>query len=127
MTRYIFVEMLAGNPKHSIYNINNTIGVSTVVYCGYEALSVPVAIINELRGRADANGEIPDESSGPRVFPGKVGDRVKFLEGSPFFGFMAEIRRIDTTGKLMIELDQMLGSQREILVNQTDVGEIVRG
>lgn len=112
-------------PGQSIYSINNTIGVSTVVYCGYEALSIPQAIVAELMRRADQNGEI-EMQKGKEVFPGKKGDKIKFSESSPLFGFIAEIQRVDITGKLVVVLDKMLGSEREVLVNRADVGEIIK-
>lgn len=117
---------MTGAPNQSIYNINNTIGVSTVVYCGYEALSIPMFIIEELRGRTDKNGEIEglgDEKV--KEFPGRVGDIVKFAETSPLFGFLAEIKKVDIGGRLMVKLDKMLGSARDVAVAASDVGEIV--
>lgn len=115
-----------GGPNQSIYNINNTIGVATVVYCGYDALPIPQAIINHLRVMTDEQGEIPTEQDKPSRFPGRVGDRVKFKESSPLFGFIAEIKRVDTGGRLVLELDQMLGVAREVAAHQSDVGEILR-
>lgn len=112
--------------NQSIYSINNTIGVATVVYCGYDALPIPLAVINHLKGLGDAKGEIPTDKDKPAVFPGKTGDLIKFKDGTPLFGFIAAIKRVDTGGRLMVELDKMLGSQREIVVNQSDVGEILR-
>jgi hypothetical protein len=58
---------------------------------------------------------------GKPEFPGKIGDRVKFSEKSPLFGLIAEIKRVDNTGRLMVQLEQLLGSTREISVSQADV------
>lgn len=94
--------------------------MSTVVYCGYEALPIPEGIITELRGLGDSQGRIalPGQDTG---FPGKIGDRVRFSEKSPLFGLIAEIKRVDNTGRLMVQLEQLLGSTREISVSQADV------
>jgi hypothetical protein len=112
------------NPKHSIYNINCTIGVSTVVYCGIEALQIPPCIIGELRGRADDSGEVHQEKPNTG-FPGRHGDLIKFKETSPLFGFLAEIKSVDKGGKLMVELDKMLGTGRQVAVSVSDVGAII--
>ena len=113
-----------GNPTQSFYQINNTIGVSTVVYCGYSALEINQRIIDEIQARADASGEIYEEKK-PETFPGRAGDLVKFKENSPLFGFIAEIKRVDTGGRLMVELDKMLGSARDVAVSALDVGQII--
>lgn len=115
-----------GGPRQSVYNINCTIGVSTVVYCGYQALSIPVAVVDELKSRADDDGKIYIGKKPEPAFPGKIGDKIKFSETSPLFGFIAEIRRVDIGGRLMVKLDKMLGSEREILVNRADVGEVIQ-
>jgi transcription antitermination factor NusG len=105
----------------SFYTINNTIGVSTVVYCGYDALSIPESIIEEIRSRGDSDGRIWVKGDERPEFPGKPGDKVKFSEKSPLFGLLAEIKRVDNTGRLMVQLEQLLGSTREISVSQADV------
>ena len=110
---------------HSIYTINNTIGVATVVYCGYQALSIPPSIIKELKARADIDGKIPTGKEKEPPFPGKVGDKIKFIAGNPFAGFIAEIQRVDTGGKLMVVLDQMLGAERSMTIDRADVGQII--
>lgn len=112
------------NPKHSIYNINCTIGVSQVVYCGWQALQLDHEIIEALRARADEYGEVHIEK--PKTgFPGMVGDLVKFKDHSPLFAFIAEIKRVDNDGRLMVLLDKMFGASREISVAASDVGQII--
>jgi transcription antitermination factor NusG len=118
LTRYLFVGVREGQ---SFYTINNTIGVSTVVYCGYDALSIPESIIEEIRSRGDSDGRIWVKGDERPEFPGKPGDKVKFSEKSPLFGLLAEIKRVDNTGRLMVQLEQLLGSTREISVSQADV------
>lgn len=114
-----------GNPKHSFYQINNTIGVSTVVYSSsYSALEIDPGIIGEIRGRADEHGEI-HISKKPEECPLREGDMVKFKETSPLCGFIAEIKRVDTGGRLMVQLDKMLGSARDVAVSALDVGQII--
>jgi transcription antitermination factor NusG len=125
LPRYIFVG-LNGHPKHSIYGVNNTIGVSTVVYCGHEALPIPGGLITELRSRAKPDGEVyPDEKPPAPEFDGKPGEYVKFVENSPLFGFVACIKAIDKNGKLSLQIERMLGANREIIANSSDVSEII--
>ena len=124
LTRYIFVGM-DRRAGHSFYNINSTIGVSTVVYCGYQALSIPPSIIQELKERANNEGEVYLGKKPEPPFPGKVGDKIKLAEHSPLFGLIAELRGVDKSGKLVVKLEQMLGAEREILISRTDVGAII--
>ena len=125
LTRYLFVAFDEANPNHSFYAINNTFGVSTVVYCGYSALSIPKMIITEIMDRADENGRIFLDTEDKPPFPGKAGDWLKFREGSPLFGFITELRRVDNSGRLVVQLNQMLGSDRLVTVHRDDVGEII--
>jgi len=122
LTRYIFAAM-TNRAKHSVYQINNTIGVSSVVYCGTGALSIPREIVEEIQGRGDGRGEIPLETA--PAFPGLPGDLIKFADHSPLFGLIAEIQRVDKDGSLMVKLDQMLGAERTVPVRSADVGAII--
>lgn len=124
LTRYLFVGIPGTNPKHSFYQINNTIGVSTVVYCGYQALSISTTILDHFREKADERGEITIEQPS-KGFPGRPGDLIKFKDTSPLFSFIAQIKRVDKGGKLMVELDKLLGSHRQVTVSASDVGEII--
>lgn len=122
LTRYIFAALT--NPsKHSIYQINNTIGVSSVVYCGVEALAIPQVIVDDIRRLADPKGQLIREQE--PAFPGRPGDRVKFCETSPLFGFVAEIVKLDKDGKLMVKLDKLLGAERMFQIKSADVGAII--
>jgi len=122
LTRYIFCSLY--KPGHSVYQINNTIGVSRVVYCGPQALEIPDEIIKEIKARGDDKGEIyldePDKD-----FPGRPGDWIKFVEAHPLFGFIAEIKRVDKGGRLMVEIEKILGAARELAISRTDVGGII--
>lgn len=101
-----------GSTNQSIYSINNTIGVATVVYCGWGALSIPQTIIDELQSRADKHGEIPMSQKGKPEFPGQPGDKVQFKTGSPFEGLIAVLQGVDKTGKLVVELENSMGPGR---------------
>ena len=124
MPRYLFAAM-TGGPRQSFYSINNTIGVSTVVYCGYNAFEIPVKIIGELQERADESGEIDMGKKKIPDFPGKPGDKIRFSEKSPFFGLLAELKRVDINGRIVVELEQIFGASREISIKRTDVGGII--
>lgn len=112
-----------GSTNQSVYSINNTVGVSTVVYCGYSALSIPEVIITELKGRADKDGEIDMGDKKPG-FAGKIGDRIKLKEVSPLSGLIWQIRGVDKSGRLMIELENSMGAGR-ITADPSLVGEIL--
>ena len=124
MPRYLFAAM-TGGPRQSFYSINNTIGVSTVVYCGYNAFEIPVKIIGELQERADESGEIDMGKKKIPDFPGKPGDKIRFSDKSPFFGLLAELKRVDINGRIVVELEQIFGASREISIKRTDVGGII--
>ena len=53
--RYVFAGACPGQP---LYDINRTIGVSTIVYRGDKPLEVPAPVIEELRARGDAKGRV---------------------------------------------------------------------
>lgn len=124
LTRYVFVGM-DGRTNQSFYGINNTFGVSTVVYCGYGALAIPESIVEEIKDRADENGRIALDTEEKPPFPGKKGDWIKFKEGNPLFGFIAELKKVDKSGKLVVKLDRILGEGREVTIHRDDVGQII--
>lgn len=124
-TRYIFVG-LNGGKNQSIFTVNHTIGVSAVVYNGAEALCLPQEFMDELMSRTDESGHLLPEGEKRPQFPGEIGDFVGFTENSPLFGFIAEIKRVDSTGKLMVKLSKMLGAERTVEVDRTDIGAIYR-
>ena len=126
LTRYLFVGMNGGS-NQSVYTINNTIGVSTVVYCGFEALAIPETIISELKGRGNESGEIPVGKVKKPGFEGKIGDKVVFTADSPLAGLIWEIRGVDNSGRLVVELENNLGSGARITADPAKVGEILKG
>lgn len=78
--RYVFAAVRNGQ---TVYDINNTIGVSTVVYCNGEPLEIPVPVIEELRLRADDKGMLkkpPKETTEQRKRY-RRGQRVRITEG----------------------------------------------
>ncbi len=78
--RYIFVEV---GPGQAMADINNTIGVSTVVYMGDEPLEIPEPVIAELRLRADETGLLhltPEETNEQRRRY-RRGQKVRITEG----------------------------------------------
>ena len=125
LTRYIFVG-LNGGPNQSIYSINSTIGVSTVVYCGYNALPIPENLITRLRALGDDKGEIPLAKKKEPDFQGKAGDRLTFRNESPLCGLIGQLRGVDKTGKLVVELENQLDSGLRITVDQSNVDKILR-
>lgn len=110
--RYLFVALR--KPNESIYAVNETDGVSTVVYCGEEPLEVPQGVMDELMSRADVNGAVGsvDTVSRKRF---RAGQEVRFVEGSPLAGFIAVVS-IDRGRNVRVWLET-LGKDREISVD----------
>jgi transcriptional antiterminator RfaH len=78
--RYIFVAVVEGQ---AVGDINNTIGVSTVVYQGDDPLEIPLSVIEELRLRADETGLLkvtPEETTEQRKRY-RRGQKVRITEG----------------------------------------------
>ena len=78
--RYIFVSVGHGQ---AVGDINNTIGVSTVVYQGDDPLEIPLPVIEELRLRADESGLLkvtPEETTEQRKRY-RRGQKVRITEG----------------------------------------------
>lgn len=78
--RYVFVAVGEGQ---AVYDVNNTIGVSTVVYLGDKPLEIPDPVIEELRQRADKTGMLklsPQETAEVRKRYRK-GQKVRITEG----------------------------------------------
>jgi transcription antitermination factor NusG len=121
LPRYLFVNLKDGQ---SVYDINATPGVSATVYApGGIAFPIPAIVMKRLMALAvDVSGMIVLTESAKPKFPGKVGDFVRLAETSAFFGFLAEVCRIDDNGKMVVALERF-GS---MTINHTDVGEVHR-
>ncbi len=86
-SRYIFAGMKNGQ---TVYDINHTIGVSTVLYCGDKPLEIPAPVIEELRARGNDKGMVsftPREAVEHRRRY-RRGETVRIDEG-PLAGFLA--------------------------------------
>lgn len=109
--RYLFVALR--KPTESISQINETDGVSTVVYCGAEPLPIPHKVMDELMGRANEDGLMGtvDTTARKRFEPGQV---VKFVDESPFRDFIAAVD-IDKGPNVRVWIE-MLGKKRSVPV-----------
>ncbi len=104
--RYIFAGVSNGL---SVYNINKTIGVSTVVYLGDNPLEIPGSVIEELQARGNKIGLVqfmPVESIEQRGRY-RQGQRVAILEG-PLAGFLATVS-LDTGQQVTVWLEMFKG------------------
>lgn len=101
--RYMFVALR--RDADNLYDVNETDGVATVVYCGDEPLPIPNDVMDELMERAETTGCMRhiDHVSRKR-FP--QGQRVEFMEGSPLAGFVATVG-VDNGTKVRIWLDEL--------------------
>ncbi len=109
--RYLFVALR--KPTESIYAVNQTDGVSTVVYCGDEPLPIPHEVMDELMSRADVKGTVREIDTLARKKFTK-GEQVKFVEESPFAGFIAVVS-LDS-GKAVRVWIETLGRMSEVSV-----------
>jgi len=103
-SRYLFVGKC---DWQGMGTINDTLGVSTVLYLGDEPLQLSDKVMDSIRancgedGRTDAPKETPD----PPVF--QKGDIVKIIEG-PLQGFEATVA-VDKRGAVRVMLDMFRG------------------
>lgn len=95
--RYAFVGLDRG---HAIAPINSTVGVSTVLHCGDEPLSIPWELVRELIGHLDFDQRIrPPEAEPPPPSP-EIGATYR-LAGTAFVDKLAVIAsEVDQSGKL---------------------------
>ncbi len=109
--RYLFVAIR--HDHEGLYAVNKTDGVSTVVYCGDEPLPIPHDVMDELMSRADVKGIVREIDTLARKKFAK-GEQVKFLEESPFAGFLATVA-LDS-GKAVRVWIETLGRMSEVSV-----------
>lgn len=141
-SRYIFVEF-RGKPHEAIGAVNDTIGVSTVVYLGDEPLDVPGRVIERLMAITDEwednEGELQNivnlkrlaEYTGEKPehwFKGKVGDIIRLSEeAGALFGLIAEISSIehlDKKNEIGIWLD-LFGARRHAVIQAREVEAVI--
>lgn len=120
-SRYVFVALR--HDQESLYGVNETDGVSTVVYCGPDPLVIPHSVMDELMDRADDKGLIGvlDNASRPKLKPGQM---VTFKDNSPLAGLVAQVA-VDAGREIRVWLD-VLGGRRRISVTPSAVAEIAR-
>jgi len=104
--RYLFAGLANGQ---TVYRINKTPGVSTVVYSGDEPLAVPGNVIEELRARGNSSGLVaftPSER-GDHQRRYKKGERVR-IDAGPLEGFVACVV-LDRGPSIRVWVDDVLG------------------
>lgn len=119
--RYLFVALRSSRPDQTIYRVNQTDGVSTVVYCGEEPLEIPAPVMRELMRRADEAGQVANVDRVARK-PYEEGDRIQFLENTPLAGLIATVI-VDAGNKIKVWCEH-LGRVSEITVPPEFVAEI---
>lgn len=104
---YMFVGLREGD---SLYTVNNTPSVATVVYNGDVPLAIPPAVMKRIMFLVEKDGIIrvtKGEKKKPEgEFPGEVGDNVKILEGpfASFIGHISSLARYDSSARLKVWL-----------------------
>ncbi|HEX9743402.1 MAG TPA: transcription termination/antitermination NusG family protein [Nitrospiraceae bacterium] len=109
--RYLFVALR--KPTESLYQVNETDGIATVVYCGPDPLPVPHRVMDELMARADEDGlvGVVDRTARNKFAPGAV---VRFVEESPLRGLLAAVD-IDTGPNVRVWVS-LLGKKQSVSV-----------
>ena len=110
--RYLFVRIGGGQ---SVYAVNETFGIATVVYHGIEPLRVPAAVIEELQERADIKGCIGRRDITQRI-PFKSAQRVHFTAESPLAWLIEAVVEVDNGREIDIWVNQLLGERRRVSV-----------
>lgn len=118
--RYLFVGV---RPDQSLYAVNKTMGVSTVVYIGDVPLEVPGPVMAELRSRGDEDGRVAMEEGRRKARPA-VGSRVSLA--GPLEGFVAQVAEIDGGDHVRVWV-QMFGRLVEARVSDADLSPIASG
>jgi transcriptional antiterminator RfaH len=119
-SRYIFVGLKAGQ---GLYTVNETSGISTVVYFDGAPLQVPQGVMDELMARTDSGGVVGSEDRVSRAPQFAPGQKVRMADNNPFAGLVAEIS-LDNGKEIMLWLD-VLGGRRPLTVVPEAVGEIL--
>jgi transcriptional antiterminator RfaH len=113
---YLFAALR--RPTESIYQINETDGVSTVIYQGDEPLPIPNDVMTELMSRADVSGCVGAvDRTARKRFP--VGTKVRFVDESPLADFVATVS-VDKGPAVRVFIE-MLGKIREIPVPPSSI------
>lgn len=123
-SRYIFVCLRY--PSESLYQINETAEISTVVSNRGVPLEIPAGVIDELMERTDEKGLVR-RAKPLHWFRGRVGQKVQLIDEAPFYGLIAELASVadlDRKDQIGIFID-FLGSQREVPVAVQSVARIV--
>lgn len=106
--RYLFVAF-RGRAGESFGAINETTGVSTAVYFAGAPLEIPPPVMDELMQRAKKGGlmGVVDRTIRKRFSPGQ---RVKFIDESPFAGFLAAVS-LDRGPQVRVWIDELRTSR----------------
>ena len=124
MPRYMFVELNPFNP--AFYAVNKVMDGRTarVVFApGGIPWPVPSKVMDMLMARTDPSGLIYGKMPKPK-FAGKRGDWVRLSETSAYFGFLVCISDIDSTGKIIVELETF-GRKVPTAIKPEDVSELI--
>ena len=104
--RYIFAGVNSGQ---ALWDINHTIGVSTIVYRGDEPLKIPAPVIEELRARGNTKGLVklaPEQIAGYRK-RFRQGEQVRISDG-PLAGLLAVVA-LDKGHEVRVWLEMFKG------------------
>lgn len=124
--RYLFVAF-RGRSGESVHAVNETIGVSTVVYTpGRDPFEIPHPVMDELMERADTDGLI-HQAKPAHWFKGRPGQNIELKDEAPYYGLcacIASVADLDKRNEIGIFL-RMLGAERRMNVPVTAVAAVL--
>lgn len=118
--RYLFVSPA---PHQSLYQVNNTVGVATVLHGDDGPYLVPDEVVQTIRKKCNADGLLYDDH---RPTPGarqllKAGEEVTIKEG-PLAGFLALVT-VDQGDQIKVEVEMFRGRvAAELRPDQVKIG-----
>ena len=119
-TRYIFVALF-GRGHESAGEINDTIGVSSIVGNADGPLNIPHEVMDEIMAKCDDEGKIRHVDKRERaLYP--PGTRVRFKDNNPLQGLFAQIS-VDCGDSVRVEVES-LGAIREVRVSPEQIGTV---
>jgi transcription antitermination factor NusG len=133
LSRYLFVCFTPERAHlESAYDVNETFGVSTIVYSGVDehgdrmALPIPNEVMEQIMGLTDPCGQIhvTKKQRGNMI---RVGDMVRFTDKNPLYGFLATVELVLKEGKeLRVRLEKAIAGQTTMTVETKRAVEVIR-
>jgi transcription antitermination factor NusG len=133
LSRYIFVCFQSERTHiESAYDVNETPGVSTMVYSGTDrngdraAFPIPLDVMDEMRRLTDKNGRIHQDKKKAKGVAYGIGDRVVFVERNPLSGLMGVIEDVlgESGKRILVRLDRAIAGSSVMEIGESNLREV---